>query len=140
MDNKQIGEIIKEARKSHGLTQKQLAEIVGCATGTIQQYELGKRQPRLEQITKIAIVLEIQFHELLDYSSFPSDNDLNNVIRDLSDNKEFKKLDFFESITDYSIFPDITIIAESFQILNETGRKEAKKRIEELTKISDYTN
>ena len=52
-----IGQLIKEARKAVGLTQRELAEKAGTATGTIQQYELGKRQPRLEQLQKIADVL-----------------------------------------------------------------------------------
>ena len=42
-----IGKKIKQYRKSADLTQKQLAQKCGYATGTIQQYELGKRSPRL---------------------------------------------------------------------------------------------
>lgn len=40
------GQRIKAARKKAGMTQKEIAEKAGTATGTIQQYELGKRQPR----------------------------------------------------------------------------------------------
>ena len=54
-----IGSRIKEARKRAGLTQKALALQIGVATGTVQQYELGKRQPRLEQIYTIADALNI---------------------------------------------------------------------------------
>lgn len=53
-----IGQLIRDARKRAGLTQKELAEKAGIATGTIQQYELGKRQPRLVQLEKIAFALE----------------------------------------------------------------------------------
>lgn len=45
---------LKEARKTAGLTQEQLADKCGLATITIRQYELGKREPRQETITKIA--------------------------------------------------------------------------------------
>lgn len=60
-----VGQRIKEARKGAGLTQKGLAEQIGAATGTIQQYELGKRQPRLEQLQAIAAALGIQVVDLL---------------------------------------------------------------------------
>ena len=54
-----IGQRIKEVRKSAGLTQRELAEKSGTATGTIQQYELGKRQPRIEQLQAIASALGV---------------------------------------------------------------------------------
>lgn len=54
-----IGQRIKEARKNAGLTQRGLAEKSGTATGTIQQYELCKRQPRIGQLRAIADALEI---------------------------------------------------------------------------------
>ena len=61
-----IGQRIKEARKSTGLTQRELAERAGTATGTIQQYELGKRQPRIEQLQRIADALNISAYDLIE--------------------------------------------------------------------------
>lgn len=60
-----IGQRIKEARKSFGLTQRELAEKSGTATGTIQQYELGKRQPRLEQLQRISNALNVPLSQLV---------------------------------------------------------------------------
>lgn len=60
-----IGQRIKEARKSIGLTQRELAERSGTATGTIQQYELGKRQPRIEQLKSIASALNVDVNWLM---------------------------------------------------------------------------
>ena len=54
-----IGERIKEARKYRKMTQKQLAEAADVATGTIQQYELGKREPRYEILIRICKALNI---------------------------------------------------------------------------------
>ena len=54
-----IGERIKEARKYRQMTQKQLAEAADVATGTIQQYELGKREPRYEILIRICKALNI---------------------------------------------------------------------------------
>ena len=59
------GERIKAARKKAGMTQKEIAEKAGTATGTIQQYELGKRQPRLAQLQRIAAALGVPVQELI---------------------------------------------------------------------------
>ena len=59
-------ERIRKKRLEKGLTQKQLADKLKCATGTIQQYELGKRQPRIEQLKRMAKALECPVIELLD--------------------------------------------------------------------------
>ena len=53
----QIGELISSARKEKGLTQRQLAEKAGVETITIQQYDSGKRVPKLEFFMKIAQAL-----------------------------------------------------------------------------------
>ena len=58
-DRMTTGERIKEARKHRKMTQKQLAEAAGVATGTIQQYELGKREPRYEILIRICKALNI---------------------------------------------------------------------------------
>ncbi len=63
-----IGENIKRIRKEKGLTQKQLADKLKCATGTIQQYELGKRQPRIEQLKRIATALDVDVWELIEFN------------------------------------------------------------------------
>lgn len=59
------GQIIRTARKERGLTQKQLAEKCGMATGTIQQYELNKREPRQKQLQKIANALDVNIDYLI---------------------------------------------------------------------------
>ena len=67
-----IAENIKTYRKRAGLTQKELAQKCKCATGTIQQYELGKRQPRIELLPDIATALGCQVNDLL--SGSPKNN------------------------------------------------------------------
>lgn len=62
-----IGESIKRARKAKGLTQKRLGELSGTSEGTVRQYEIGKRQPRLEQLQAIAAALGTNITELLVY-------------------------------------------------------------------------
>lgn len=91
-----IGENIKKYRKRAGLTQKELAKKCGLATGTIQQYELNKRQPRLEQINLIANILGVHplvilgqisepFAKKITESDIPSDLAFNGLLRAIYD-------------------------------------------------------
>ena len=66
------GKNIKEARKKAGLTQKELADASGVAKITIQQYEAGKRQPRLEQLMKLAEAMKIKVDVLIGVKPLPS--------------------------------------------------------------------
>ena len=66
------GKNIKNARKKAGLTQKELAEESGVAKVTIQQYETGKRQPRLEQLSMLAEAMQVHMDELLGTKPLPS--------------------------------------------------------------------
>jgi transcriptional regulator with XRE-family HTH domain len=60
-----IGEKIKSYRKAAGLTQKKLGELSDTSESTIKQYESGKRQPRIEQLQKIADTLNVSVSSLL---------------------------------------------------------------------------
>lgn len=61
-----IGEKIRKLRNYIGLTQKALGELSSTSETTIKQYELGKRQPRIEQLKKIAKVFDFPLYLLLD--------------------------------------------------------------------------
>ena len=60
-----IGERIKEIRKSKGLKQTELAEMLEVSPGGLQQWENGKRSPKLETIRKIAGALNVDVYRLL---------------------------------------------------------------------------
>ena len=59
LDMKGIGKNIRILRQNHKMTQKQLAEATGLATITIQQYERGIREPRFDNLTRIAKALNV---------------------------------------------------------------------------------
>lgn len=61
-----IGPQIKAARKKLNLTQRQLAEKLGVATGTIQQYELGKRSPDIQTLANLALALNTSVSAFID--------------------------------------------------------------------------
>ncbi|MCU6747682.1 helix-turn-helix domain-containing protein [Faecalicatena acetigenes] len=59
------GEKIRNIRKEKGLTQKQLAELIGTSQQNLAQYENGKRNPKFLTIKKIAYALEVPFTQLV---------------------------------------------------------------------------
>ena len=59
MDLKAIGTRIKTAREARGLTQEQLAEIIGVTPTHMSVIERGVKAPRLETFIKIANALDV---------------------------------------------------------------------------------
>ena len=100
------------------MTQAQLAEKAGVAAITIQQYELGKRQPRLAQFQAIASALGVPVQDLI--------SDWEAV-----DKEEFKRVFIYgEGIKDR--------IDAALDRLNDEGQEKAAERVEELTEIPKY--
>ena len=64
------GEKIKEARKTQGMTQVELAQKIGCSQANLAQYETGKRIPRPEMLEKIAAILDVRVYDLYGDDTF----------------------------------------------------------------------
>ncbi|MCC8101443.1 MAG: helix-turn-helix domain-containing protein [Clostridiales bacterium] len=67
------GERIKKARKTAGLTQKQLAAKLGTSQQNIAQYESGKRNPKQETLREIADILNVSIEDLKDTIVWPQE-------------------------------------------------------------------
>ena len=61
-----IGKKIRACREFRGFSQIQLAELSGINVGTIRKYELGIRNPKPEQLEKIANSLKISPYAMSD--------------------------------------------------------------------------
>ena len=62
------GEKIKFYRTEAGLSQKKLGELAGGINEvTIRKYEAGDRNPKIEQLQKIATALNISIYEFIDF-------------------------------------------------------------------------
>lgn len=59
------GELIREARKKKGLTQRELGELLGMSDVGVAQWEKGLRNPRLETRQRIAKALDIDVTVLM---------------------------------------------------------------------------
>jgi putative transcriptional regulator len=56
---------IKEVLKDKGISQTWLAEKIGKSYPTVNEYARNKRQPSLEDLYKIAEILNVEVKELL---------------------------------------------------------------------------
>ena len=56
---------IRELRKQHKITMKQLGEVIGVAERTISQYETGKREPDNETLLRLGEYFGVSVDYLL---------------------------------------------------------------------------
>lgn len=63
-----VGKKIRTYREFKGMNQVQLAEASGINVGTIRKYELGLRNPKPDQLKKIASALGLNVSVFLDFN------------------------------------------------------------------------
>lgn len=73
-----IGKQIRAARQKAGMSQEELAQVIGTTKSAVSRYEKGTRQPRYDQLQRIASALGVSVHNLVDWEAV--------------DKEEFKKL------------------------------------------------
>lgn len=78
-----VGNNIKKIRLEQNLTQKELADKIGCAEITIRQYESDKRQPSIKQLQKISSALSVPTEYLFD-----------DIRLDMFTEKDLEKIDY----------------------------------------------
>ncbi|MDO4380587.1 MAG: helix-turn-helix domain-containing protein [Clostridia bacterium] len=65
MDTQKIGLFIKEQRAAVGLTQKELAEKLGCTDKAVSRWETGRGMPDISFIMPLSDVLGVSVAELI---------------------------------------------------------------------------
>ena len=65
MDYYAIGQRIRKTRKAHGLSQEQLAELIGISTTHMSHIETGNTKLSLPVLVSLAEALEVRTDELL---------------------------------------------------------------------------
>lgn len=65
-DEISIGERIRALRKEKGLTQDDVAKVLGVARPTITVYESGSTEPSLKHLRVLAKYFDVTFDELID--------------------------------------------------------------------------
>ena len=59
-----LGERISLLRKAHGITQVQLAQVLGVSQQTVQAYEVGRRRIQVAALPVVASTLSVSLEEL----------------------------------------------------------------------------
>jgi transcriptional regulator with XRE-family HTH domain len=76
-----IGEIIARRRAEHGLTQRQLAHLVGTTVSAVGQWELGLKMPTVRSRIMLSAALDIPVLDLL-YEFEPGADEHVEVVRE----------------------------------------------------------
>ena len=156
VENITVGNKIKALRKKHNLTRKQLAEELGINYSTLANYENDNRNLPTELLVEISTIFNISMDFFFnrntnDYEEWKTDiyrvkkvftevkyDDMVSMMGDAWGTKapgayrEFIK-------ANGKVVPLREILISYFEELNQIGKKEAVKRIEELTHIDKYT-
>lgn len=112
-----VSENLKRIRKEKGLTQKQLGELCSppIAESTIRRYELGKLNPKLETVQKIADALQVEFTQIL---AIDDDEDFDKDLKDIGHLAKLADSDTFSLLKALSRI-DKTMRKLGFSNINE---------------------
>ena len=69
---KTVGDRIRYFRKDRKMTQDKMAELTGIHPVSIRKYETNKMQPQIEQIERIASVLDVNVSAIVGYNTKPA--------------------------------------------------------------------
>lgn len=83
---KSVGKKIQIIRKSKGLTQERLAELIGIETPSLSYLETGKYSPSIETLQKLSDALQVQPWEFY-YFDFISDEQMKYELKKALDEK-----------------------------------------------------
>ena len=122
-DGLTIGENIKKYRKAKGFTQKELAESVGVAAITIQQYERNVREPKMDTVVRLAQALGISVADL--YGS---------CITDFVERSAQERTTEARKERQTALHKIDRILGQ----MNAKGIKVAVERVEELSHVPEY--
>lgn len=70
-----FGDRLKELRKNKNLSQEKLGEFLGVSSNAVYSWEVGRSQPSIEIITKLADYFNVTTDYLLGFNQ----NDLDNM-------------------------------------------------------------
>lgn len=65
MDQKKIGNLLKELRNEKSFTQEQLAEMLNVSSRTVSRWETGRNMPDISLLVEIAELYDISIPEII---------------------------------------------------------------------------
>lgn len=137
--NIEVGKRIFNARKKLKLSRVELGKKVNLHESTVKRYEDGQiKTLDIEKMKEFAKALEIDVIDLLGWDVESLSDIKSQVITYKSNSSSGINLDGFISHV-CGVGKSYPTILKLFDKLNDDGKKEAIKRIEELTYIPKYT-
>lgn len=152
-----IGNAIKELRKSKGITAKKAAEDLKIKYSTYSNYENGNREPNLETLRSIADYYNVTINDMIGF-----DNGLKLFIKELKERSveseelthedqallaqiEEDYLEYQEAVLQLQKLrvesvPIISKIISFCKLLNEDGMKRILEYAEMLTNMTEFRN
>lgn len=120
-----VGEQIKKFRLEEKLSQKALGEKLGMSQQMIAQYENGERNPKLETLKRIAVVLNVS---LLDLGIIT--DELKQALTELNQ----------QGVTQYihGATVEVSEIINSLENLNNLGQQKILAYTKDLSRIPEY--
>lgn len=140
-NNNIVGNKIRYFRNKKGITQKALAKLIGKTESSIQKYECGSTEVPFSVLEKIADALDIEILFLLD------DKYLESASAYFMEKGEVESSALFHyvALLNKKLASDIdtsytNILNALFSMLNDSGKKKALERINELLDVPHYIN
>ena len=103
MDQKKIGQFIKELRKEKGITQEKLAETFNVSVRTISRWETGSNMPDISLLVNISDYFNVDVRELIDGER--KSETMNDETREIA-----------TKMTDYAVTEKIKVLKGTIQI------------------------
>jgi transcriptional regulator with XRE-family HTH domain len=93
MNPKEIGAFLKQLRNGKGITQEQLAEVLGVSGRTVSRWETGKNLPDLSILIQISEYYQVEMKEILngERKSGDMDSELKETLLKVADYNELEK-------------------------------------------------
>jgi len=116
-----IGKFLKGLRKEKGITQEQLAEILGISNRTISRWETGNNMPDISLLVEIAEFFDVSILEIIngERNKEKMNEEIKEVAESLSDYANTEKEKIMREIRNYNIMGTVAIIV--YGILRHSG-------------------
>ncbi len=99
---KLLGQRIRNIRKSKGLTQEKLAELINIETPSLSYLETGKYAPSIDTLQKLSEVLNVQPWEFYYFTQISDEQKKEELKKALDDNPKLLNIFYklYKSISD----------------------------------------
>ena len=124
MDQKRIGNFLKELRREQSITQEQFAEKLGVSARTVSRWETGSNMPDISLLTEIADYYEVSIPEIIagERKSDKMNEEVKEVAEAMSDYAGAEKVKLVKSVRNLSFIGLAALII--YMVLGETGAYE----------------